>query len=272
MVAGLPDLFFNENKTGIDCISFRKELKRVLNEPDFQLVKLLYLPSDNKNLLTLLFQPENDFLPAGNFNKPFLEEQIARPTELPLYMVDFISWVKNNEIKTPFPVGENKLLSLFYEYILNEKNAFVKQWFSFELNLKNVLTAVNCKDFNYSTENQLIKTKDPTIYDLLRNNRFKPELFEEELSCAEFIFKIAESDKSMIEKEKMMDNLKWEWLDEHTFFHYFTIEKIIGFLIKLQIIERWIKLDAETGKQLLNKLLNELKTSYNFPAEFSTVK
>lgn len=73
----------------------------------------------------------------------------------------------------------------------------------------------------------------------------------------------------MIEKERMIDNLKWEWIDAHTFFHYSTIERILGFLLKLQIIERWIELDAETGKQLLNKLLNELKTSYKFPAEFA---
>ena len=36
--------------------------------------------------------------------------------------------------------------------------------------------------------------------------------------------------------------------------------------------ERWLKLDAKTGEELLNKLINELKTSYEFPAEFSLVK
>jgi len=272
LVAGLPDLFFSENKTGIDSLSFHDGLKEVLNESDFQLIKLLFLPSDNKNLLTLIFQSGNDFLRSGNFNKSFLEEQIARPTEIPQYMVDFVLWVKNHEIKTKFPDAENILHSMFYEYVLQVRNTFIQQWFSFELNLKNVLTALNCRNFNYKTENQLIKTKNSKVHDLLINNQFKPNLYEEEMSCAEIIFRIAELDKNMVEKERMMDNLKWEWLDEHTFFHYFTIEKILGFLLKLQIIERWIKMDAETGKQLLNKLLNELKTSYNFPVEFSTIK
>ena len=272
LVAGLPDLLFNENKTGLDSSTFSGELKKELNETDFHLVKLLFLPADNKNLLTLFFQPEKEFLPTGNFTRSFLEEQITQPTELPCYMADFIFWIKNCEIKTLFPDAKNKLLSLFYEYVLQANNTFIQQWFSFDLNLRNVLTALNCQKFNYKTENQLIKTKNSAVYKLLTNNRLKADSYEEELSCAEIIFRIAELDKSMIEKEKIIDTLKWNWLDEHTFFHYFTIEKILGFVLKLQITERWIKLDTETGKQLLQKLLYELKTSYKFPAEFSTVK
>ena len=272
LVAGLPDLFFNESKTGIDRLAFRDELKKEMNETDFQLTKLLYLPFDNQNLLTLLFQPENSFTSGGNFDKSFLETQITHPNELPQYMAEFILWVKKNEIKTRFPEAENNLLSLFYEYVLNKKNLFIKQWFAFEFSLKNVLTALNCQRFNYPIENQLIKTGKSNIYDLLGSNRLKTELFEEELPFAESIFRLAESDKNMLEKEKSIDSIKWDWLDEYTFFHYFTIEKILGFLIKLQIIERWIKLDTETGKQLLQKLLNELETSYTLPEEFNTVK
>ena len=272
MVASLPDLFFNENKAGIDSLTFRNALKEELKENDFQLVKLLFIPNDNKNLLTLLFEPEKKLLPTGNFSRSFLEEQIIKPTRVPTYMVEFIQWMKSCEIKSPYSEAKNKLYSLFYDYALHTSNLFLQKWFSFDLNLRNILAALNCKKFNYNTENQLIKTKKSTIYDLLSNNRFKADLYEEELSCAANIFKIAELDKSMIEKEKMLDTLKWNWLDEHTFFHYFTIEKILGFILKLQITERWIKLDAERGKQLLQKLLNELKTSYKFPAEFSMIK
>jgi hypothetical protein len=272
LVAGLPDLFFNESKTGINSLTFRNELKIELIEEDFQLAKLLYLPFDNQNLLTLLFQPENSFQTTGNFNKLFLEEQIEKPIELPEYMANFILWVKKSEIKTQLPEAETKLLKIFYEYVFKGKNTFIKQWFSFELNLKNALTALNCQSFGYPIKNQLIETKNSNVYDLLKSNRLKPDLFEEELPFAEIIFRVAESNKSMLEKEKTIDSIKWDWLDEHTFFFYFTIEKILGFIIKLQIIERWIILDTGTGKQLLKKLLNELKASYTFPTEFSLVK
>ncbi|NQU86883.1 MAG: DUF2764 family protein, partial [Mariniphaga sp.] len=110
------------------------------------------------------------------------------------------------------------------------------------------------------------------VYSLLISKRLKHEFFEEELHFSDHIFRVAESNTSPEEKEKAIDKILWAYLDEQTFFHYFTVEKILSYIIKLSIIERWMKLDAETGKALLNKLIEELKLSYTFPEEFSTVK
>jgi hypothetical protein len=42
------------------------------------------------------------------------------------------------------------------------------------------------------------------------------------------------------------------------FFHYFTIEKILAFILKLDIVERWLKHEPENGKMLLENLINNL--------------
>jgi hypothetical protein len=100
----------------------------------------------------------------------------------------------------------------------------------------------------------------------------KPEYFEEEVPFADSIFRVGESNSEMLEKEKAFDRIRWDFLDEQTFFHYFTIEKIIGFLLKQIITERWLKLEPNTGKRLMQQLINDLKTSFEFPAEFSGAK
>jgi hypothetical protein len=64
------------------------------------------------------------------------------------------------------------------------------------------------------------------------------------------------------------DLIKWKYLDENTFFHYFTIEKVIGYLIKLLLVDRWLKLDEEKGEQLFKKFISDLEKSYEFPKEF----
>jgi len=185
-------------------------------------------------------------------------------------MVTFLNWAKNLELKEYSVEAENKLNTLFYEYVLQEKNEFISDWFQFELNVKNVLTAFNSRQFNYDPEKQLLEVgSNKQVYNLLIGNRLKSEFFEEELPFAEQIFRLAGSDLTIVEKEKAIDKIKWDYLDEFTFFHYFTIEKIVSFTLKSGIIERWMKLDVETGTSLLNKLINELKTSYKFPAEFS---
>ncbi|MFA8435327.1 MAG: DUF2764 family protein [Marinifilaceae bacterium] len=274
LVAGLPDLFFNENNHRLSSLDFRNELKHQLSKTDYNLARLLYLPHDNKNLLNLVFEQNEPFCLLGNYDKKFLERQITEPVEVPDYMIRFLRWTKNLETREVNLQIENKLHSLYYEYVVEKtKNKFLTEWFQFEMNSKNILTAFNCKQFNYQPEKHLIQAgENNLVYSLLINGRLKPELFEEELPFANQLFRVAESTISPEEKEKAIDKILWDYLDEHTFFHYFTIEKILSYIIKLGIVERWMKLDAETGKALLKKLIEELKLSYTFPEEFSTVK
>lgn len=273
LIAGLPDLLFNENKLGITNLTFRDELKDQLSLTDFNLIKTIFFPFDNKNLLNLLFEPNNPFNSSGNFSKSFLEDQIIKLNQIPDYMIHYIKWIRCQESNSFSLQNENKLYELFYEYVLQTKNEFLNKWFTFDLNIRNVLTAIKCKQFNRSIEKQIIRIDaNPATNILLIENHLNHDSVKEKLPFAEQIFRIAESDASMIEKEKSIDKIKWDYLDEETFFYYFTIEKIMSFLIKLTITERWMKLDAKTGKELLNKLINELKTSYEFHKEYSLIK
>lgn len=276
MVAGLPDLFFNENRPGFSSVEFREELRAQLTPPDFDLIRKLYLPFDNKNFLTVYFNLDKPFDPLGNFTKDYFETQLLPANEhctLPGYMIRFLEWMKSCETSELTYEVENILHTLFYESVLKTKNEFLSEWFSFELNVKNLLTTFNCVRFNRDPANHLIKAgSNLTAYHLLLNKRLKPELFEDEIPYHDQLFRIAESETDMMEKEKALDRIRWNYLDEFTFFHFFTIEKIASYIIKLNIIERWNRLDEKTGRELLNKLLNELKTSYEFPAEFSLTK
>ena len=276
LVAGLPDLFFNENKLAISSVSFRDELKYQLSQPDYHLVEYLFLSFDNENLLTRFFQLERPFNTQGNISKENLEYQFSpenEHVELPVFMLQFLDWMKHRDSKELTVEVENILSVLFYEFVLNTKNEFLRNWFMFELNIKNILTAFHCVQFDYELSEQLLNVEqNKTVYNLLAGKRLKSELYEDEVPFHNQLFKIVESDLKLQEKEKAIDKLKWDYLDEFTFFHYFTIEKILSYVIKLLLVERWMKMDIETGKQLLNKLIEELKTSYEFPAEFSLTK
>lgn len=273
LVAGLPDLFFFENKLVESSSAFCEYIKNDITPADNNLVKLLLLPVDNKNLIDFLFNKNSEFNISGNFSKNFIEEQIIHPTALPVYLADFLKWIKISEQKELNIQVENKMQNLFYNYALRCSNSFLRNWFLFELNLKNIITAINCSHFEYQMEEQLIHTDENTeTNSLLLSNRFKPEYFEDDVLFAHEIFRIAESGSIPFEKEKAIDRIRWDYLDEMTFFHFFTIEKILSFILKMQITERWMKLDKETGKALLEKIINELKTSYKFSAEFDIVK
>ena len=273
LVAGLPDLFFNEYKQEYNSLKFRSESKHQLNSSDYQLIEYLFLQFDNENFLNLLYDQKKQFNCHALHAKRVMENEIVEPVGIPSYMIKFMKWNKEQDPSEYNLKAENKLNTLYYEYLLQVNNDFLKDWFLFELNTKNVLTAFNCKKFKYKSENHLILIdSNPVVNSLLVNNRLKQELFEEEIPYVDQIFKIAESDLNLIEKEKALDKIKWTYLDDNTFFHYFTIEKILSYEIKLIMAERWLKLDAKTGEAFLEEIISELKTSYEFPAEFSLTK
>ena len=273
LVAGLPDIIIDGNNPGETCLEFKNELAAQLHTSDYKLAKLLYLSYDNKNLLNQLLKQDKSFINLANYTEEYLEEQIKEQTDIEDYIKEIILNFKDETSINSNLNSENELQSLYYKYILQVKNKFLKQWFKFDRDIKNILTAVNCQKYDYGTEQQLIWVKhENKVYETLVKNSSKVDLLADEVPFANKILQIAESEMDISEKEKALDNIKWEFLDEHTFFNYFTIEKILSYIIKLEIVERWIKLDNDTGKAFFAKLINDVKSSYKLPVEFSTKK
>ena len=60
-----------------------------------------------------------------------------------------------------------------------------------------------------------------------------------------------------------------KWLDDHTFFKTFDIESVFAYLLKLEMIERWVTLDKVTGEQTFRQLVGSMKKgSINALEEF----
>ena len=79
--------------------------------------------------------------------------------------------------------------------------------------------------------------------------------------------KISETEE-LVDREKKLDQLRWDWMEEATFFDYFTVERLLVFLLQLEMIERWISLDKEKGNQLFRSIIAALKDEVQIPAEF----
>ena len=67
--------------------------------------------------------------------------------------------------------------------------------------------------------------------------------------------------KDLIERERGLDDLMWEKIDSMTGLEVFTLEAILAYTAKLQIVTRWLKLDSDTGKELFEKLVNEIRNN-----------
>ena len=51
-------------------------------------------------------------------------------------------------------------------------------------------------------------------------------------------------------------------LDELTVQHYFDMDVILAFILKLHIIDRWHLLDEQTGREMFRKLVDEVRGTF----------
>ncbi|WP_462319686.1 DUF2764 family protein, partial [Marinilabilia sp.] len=159
-----------------------------------------------------------------------------------------------------------RLSANYYKHLDDQPNEFVKQLAKYQRDTANVLTALNGRKYNLSFEKALIGYDDVT--DSLKKSRARDFGLKSEVEHIEDLLQIFEIE-NLKDRELKLDIHKWQFVEDATFFNYFTIEKVLAFLQKLFIAERWIHLDPEKGREMFEKLFSELKSGFEFPEEYT---
>ena len=272
LVAGLPKLALEDNKLSYTVADFKEDIYPALTVADKKLVSLFFLQYDNANVLKLLKDKEAAIDGRGVFSAEELNEYILRLKEgdriensmFPAYLSTFISEYFTNPVEENFLL-ENRLAALYYAYAMECKNKFVSSWFAFNLTVNNILVALAAR--KYKMELSSVIVGDTEVCEALRTSNARDFGLTGEVDCMEQLMKISEISE-LVEREKKIDQLRWNWMEEATFFDYFTIERLFVFLLQLDMVERWMVLDKEKGNLLLRNIIATLKDEVQIPAEF----
>ncbi|MGC8866309.1 MAG: DUF2764 family protein [Bacteroidales bacterium] len=265
LVAGLPDLVMEQSKVKSTLQELKTELAHYLHPADFRLVEQLFWPIDHRNVYHLLLKTGEAYQPGGRFSVDELEEEIKNPSRLPSYVATFIKAHKNNEPIWPQLSWEDQLTALYINEMERSSNKFMQHWFTFEKNLRNVLAALTARKFKLDASHFIIG--DDEVSRAIARSQSRDFGIHDLFPQVERIIQIFETTQ-LAEREKSLDVLRWNYLDELNTFHYFTIEVILAFIIKLQIVQRWMALDPKAGMEIFRRLLKDLENSYEFPKEF----
>lgn len=272
LVAGLPELSLEDSKLSYTVADFKTELYPALSDEDKKLIDLFYLKFDNANVLKLLKDKDAAIDPRGNYSAEELTEYISQLKEgdevpdrvFPSYLSTFISEYYNTSAEEGV-LHEDRLAALYYAYAMRSKNKFVASWFAFNLTVNNILVAYAAR--KYKMEVAPLIVGDTEVCEALRTSNARDFGLTSEVDQLDRLVKISETEE-LVEREKKIDLLRWEWMEEATFFDYFTIERLFVFLLQLEMIERWISLDKEKGNQLFRSIIAALKDEVQIPAEF----
>ena len=272
LVAGLPELTLEDSKLSYTVADFKAELYPELSDEDRRLIDLFYLKFDNANVLKLLKDKDAAIDPRGNYSAEELAEFISSLKEgdeiadaaFPSYLSTFISEYFNVTAEDDF-LHEDRLAALYYEYAMKCKNKFVSSWFAFNLTMNNILVALTARKFKMDIAPLIVG--DTEVCEALRTSGARDFGLTGEVDFLDQLVKISETEE-LVEREKKIDQLRWNWMEEATFFNYFTVERLFVFLLQLEMIERWISLDKKKGNQLFRSIIATLKDEVQIPAEF----
>ena len=266
LVAGFPDIVLDQKKIPFSLAELKQELKYHLHADDYRLVEYLFLEYDNINFLNILQKKEAEFIPMGNYDPGFFIEEIKEPENLPVYMKKFLTAYREENPDNPNLSLENQITWLYYDFMIEQKNEFLSQWFTSLRDIKNIFTIYNARKFGIEIETQMIG--DYELTEAAKRTTSKDFGMANELPYIDQIIGIHEN-TDIVEQEMSFDLLKWNYLDNLNTFNYFSIEQILAFVIKFIMVERWTTLETEHSNEIFKKMLNDLENSFQFSKDFN---
>lgn len=278
LISGLANISPDDDRLpyGVDWL--REELLPSLSEGDRKLVLMALEKYDRTNLLYVLSQEKNggDSVPDSDRPVGFysLEQfaELIRCTRngepckgLPEYMYRFASEFQKDEWQKYARFPEDRLAALFYGYADGVGNKFVREWFGFNRNMDNILTAMVARRHSLPVQTMIVGDDDVAV--ALRTSAARDWGLSQTLDCFDRLARL-DDETDLVKREREKDMIRWNWLDENTFFHYFGVERIFAFVVRMDIVDRWLKLDRELGQKLFRSLIYGFKDNVEIPREF----
>lgn len=270
-----PDGVQGEGAVSTQLLRMLMEDEQGVPGRDRELISLFFMKGDCRNLLLHLENTSAELPYGGNFSKHELEEMVADALEdvftddprFPSFMAPFVrEYVARKNEQGYF--AEDQLMLRYWNYLKERGTGFVARWAELNLNIANILTALICRqqgwavaDYIYGENDvteAIIKNEGMADFGLSREVDYVPELLAI-VSCTD-----------PVEKERKIDLLKWQWLDDETFLNGFDINALYAYMLKVEMLERWEMLDPEYGKERFEAIIEDLRSECKVPSEYTT--
>ena len=271
-MAGAPTIELADAKPGMSVADMRAQLEPELTDADRRLLSLLFLRHDAENLVALLKDPEAEVTADGLYSREEYGQILQEASEIdlgaskyPAFLVDFAHQYPDMQQQAGF-FAEDEMLIRYYQYgISQSSDSMVRQWFQLNLDVTNIMTAMIARKQGWNASEYV--RGEGEVVDMIRTNDSHDFGLGALLDYTAAIMPIVD-EQDPVEKERRLDAFKWLWLDEKTFADTFSVEAVFAYLCKLEIQERWARLDAEQGRATFEQIINDLRSEATVPEEF----
>ncbi len=272
LIAGLPEIDINDSAPRIELTDFVEQCREVLTHGDRKLFSLFFLRYDCENLVRMLKDENSEINSLGNYTVEQLHDLITSAREMtfnvhrfPAFMSKFArDYAYNKDVEEYY--AEDEILLQFFEYaIAHSDNSTMRKWWKMQLDINNILTAFIVRRMGLDLSKYI--KGDGEVQEMILENKTKDFDLGLQFDYAKELMLIAD-ESDPLKKERMIDALKWIWLDEQTVHEYFSVDVLFAYLCKLEMLTRWEKLVPERGKEAFRQIIENIRGEAKVPKEF----
>ena len=263
LVAGLRDWTLDSDTKGFDVREIIDEIVGELTKSDREAVRMLYAYYDCENIIARRAKRERhnqlgnlsaeeiaEVLEERNYS--LLTPAVAKCVKLYVEADD----EERDEEVTLDASFERAIFEAYYSDLAESKVSFLKEWGAFDRNLRNIAAAIAAREAGRVVAD--VTVGDGEIVEQLKRSTAADFGLRGELPYVDSVISAVSDEKNIVEKERKIDAIRWAEAEAMTSFDFFTINFILSYLVKVNIVARWTLLSPEVGREMLNRLIKEL--------------
>lgn len=269
LVAGLREFSLGGDVKGFDAPAMIEEIKEGISKRDRRTVELLYTYYDIENIVNMRAGREQ-FSVLGNFSREELAEELESPSRLPKYLGKVIT--EYNMVASQDPELdpdnmeldinaslERNLFAAYYAECAKSGSRFMREWADFDRTLRNIAAGFAARRMGVAPVDVIVGSGE--IETALSRSSAADFGIRGEISYIDQITGAVVDSSNLVDKETKVDAIRWDMAVELTSMDDFNVNFLLGYLVKINIIYRWVALDADKGREMLRKLIDQLTES-----------
>lgn len=266
LVASLREWTLDSDTKGFDVREILDEILEELTANDRKAVELLYAYYDCENIIALR-NNRNRHNDLGNLSieelKDVLENRnYAKLPECVAKVVKLYNEADDEERDEEVSLDDNfqrAIFDAYYKDLAASKASFLNKWGEFDRTLRNISAAVAAREAGRAIKDVTVGGGE--IVAQLAQSSAADFGLRGELQYIDAVISAITEEQNIVEKERKIDAIRWAEAEDIAVYDYFTINYILSYLVKVNIVARWTLLSPEVGREMLNKLIASLDAS-----------
>lgn len=263
LVAGLREWTLESDTKGFNVREIVDEIIAELTKRDREAVNLLYAYYDCENIIAYRAKRERHN-ELGNLSREQVAQMFAERdySSLSANVAKVVKYFnasddeerdEDNVINDTF---EHALFEAYYRDLAESKCSFLKAWGEFDRNLRNISAALAAREAGRAVADVVVGGGE--VVEQLKGSSAADFGLRGELQYIDAVISAVSDEKNIVEKERKIDKVREEQAWDIASFDFFNINFILSYLVRVNIIARWMLLLPEAGREMLNRLMRDL--------------